>query len=102
MLEPSPAAAAAAARAYHRPPGARQAAPGASEGAEPRGRGRAAASPAVDGALMFDGAHILEVYGLMQGASAAKLEAWLESLQLQPLGPVVRRASPSWGLVAAV
>lgn len=51
---------------------------------------------------MFDGAHILEVYGLMQGASAAKLEAWLESLQLQPLGPVVRRASPSWRLVAAV
>ncbi|KAK9822383.1 hypothetical protein WJX81_006174 [Elliptochloris bilobata] len=40
--------------------------------------------------LLFDGAHILEAYGLGPATTTGKLEAWLESLDLQPLGPVVR------------
>lgn len=106
MLEPSPAAAAAALRAYERPKGTRLATPGRSGPAAdrsqsggtaarstPLGRGsRGAPYPVPAGELPFDGAHILEAYDLTPATTTGRLEAWLESLQLQPLGPVVRHA----------
>lgn len=106
MLEPSPAAAAAALRAYERPQGTRLATPGssgvtadrsqsggtASSSTPLRGGSRGARYPVPAGELPFDGAHILEAYNLSPATTTGHLEAWLESLQLQPLGPVVRHA----------
>ncbi len=106
MLEPSPAAAAAALRAYERPKGTRLANPAsrgtavdrsqsggtASSSTPARGGTRGAPCPVPAGELPFDGAHILEAYDLSPATTTGRLEAWLESLQLQPLGPVVRFA----------
>ena len=107
VLEPSPAAAAAALRAYERPKGTRLATPAssgpaatnrsqsggtASSSTPLRGGSRGAPYPVPSGELPFDGAHILEAYDLSPATTTGRLEAWLESLQLQPLGPVVRRA----------
>ena len=106
VLEPSPAAAAAALRAYERPKGTRLASPGSVGTAADRrqnegtassttpvtGGSRSAPYPVPAGELPFDGAHILEAYDLSPATTTGRLEVWLESLQLQPLGPVVRRA----------
>ena len=105
VLEPSPAAAAAALRAYERPKSTRRAAPAsraaadrsqsggtASSSTPPRGGSRGESYPAPAGELPFDGAHVLEAYGLSPATTTGRLEAWLELLQLQPLGPVVRHA----------
>ena len=92
VLEPSPAAAAAARRAHRTPPARPRQPPPAPAAAAPRSNGRAGTPPPPDGGLVFDGAHVLEAHGLTSATTSTELEAWLESLDLRPLGPVLRRA----------
>ncbi len=92
VLEPSPAAAAAARRAHRTPPARPRQPPPAPAAAAPRSNGRAGTPPPADGGLVFDGAHVLEAHGLTSATTSTQLEAWLESLDLWPLGPVLRRA----------
>jgi len=92
VLEPSPAAAAAARRAHRTPPARPRQPPPAPAAAAPRSNGRAGTPPPAERGLVFDGAHVLEAHGLTSATTTTELEAWLESLDLRPLGPVVRRA----------
>ena len=109
MLEPSPTVAAAALRAYERPKVTRLATAdsdgisadksrsgGTASSSDPLRAGCRGAPPrpVPAGELLFDGAHILEAYDLSPATTTGRLEAWLESLQLHPLGPVVRHARP--------